>query len=126
LGLPINPDNDRDWWALHTSVEFAHLSHDWLQTQLSGFNWPEDRLPVRTRDGEAVSINCVAMKYPVFKQAADRMQNGGRLGDEGTIDSMNPWIIPNFRVAHLSFGSQEKGMTEDELDAIRNTYKEES
>lgn len=118
------PTYDKDWWSLHTSAAFAELSLGWLAANL-----PPNRNdggigsqpPVRTRPGETISINFIAMKYPTLRRAASMMVDG-RLGDEGTIDSMLPWIIPNFRVAHLSFGPQEKGMGENGLSSIREAY----
>lgn len=117
---PRDPKGDAEWWALHTSADFALFSHAWLAARLK-VGMPADREPVKTREGEAVSINFIAMKYPVLKIAADNMREG-RLGDEGTIDAMLPWIIPNFRAAHLSFGPQEHSLTVDEIDVIRAQY----
>lgn len=114
------PMYDRDWWALHTDPAFARLSHEWMVSRLSGAVLP--RKPVRPRPGERISINFVAMKYPTLVRAASMMREG-RLGDEGTIDSMLPWIIPNFRVAHLTFGPQEKGM-ERWMQETRNQYRQ--
>ena len=116
------PDQDRNWWSLHTSADFAMLSHGWHNTMLvDGFR-PPDREPVRTRSGEAISINFIAMKYPVLRAAAHRMRSG-RLGDEGTFDQMLPWIIPNFRVAHLSFGPQEHDLDPQVTENIRKQYR---
>lgn len=118
------PAYDRDWWALHTSADFAWLSHNWMRDRLNYANLyqGEHQPPVRTRPGERVSINFIAMKYPVLRKMAGMMRDG-RLGDEGTVDTLLPWIIPNFRVAHLTFGPQEKTMTEAELDRIRKAYQ---
>lgn len=124
------PRWDEAWWALHTSAEFAMISHGWLgdfiaedQDFISGDPDFSYREPVRTREGEAVSINFVAMKYPMLCAAADKMEDSGRLGDEGTIDSFLPWIIPNFRVAHLSFGPQENDLDPEIVTQIRNQYR---
>ena len=73
--------------------------------------------------GEAISINFIAMKYPVLREAASYMEDGGRLGDEGTFDAMLPWIIPNFRVAHLSFGPQERDLEPETVSSIRKQYR---
>lgn len=119
-----NPNWDRTWWALHTSAVFALLSHRWAAEMFElGFR-PDDREPVQTRFGEAVSINFVAMKYPMLCAAADRMDDvENPMGDEGTIDSFLPWIIPNFRVAHLSFGPQEHDLDPETVEAIRKQYR---
>lgn len=126
VGDPTDPEHDREWWALHRSPDFALLSHLWMQKlHLSG-QFPEDREPHPTREGEAVSINFIAMKYPVLKKAASLMEDGGRLGDEGTIDSLLPWIVPNFRAAHLTFGPQEHTLTVDEIESLRTIYRKAS
>lgn len=126
LGNPINPDYDRDWWALHIQGSFAETSHNWLANFVNTGTPFVDRAPFRTREGEAVSINFVAMKYPTLCETANAMQDaGGRLGDEGTIDSFLPWIIPNFRVAHLTFGPQDKALSAETLQAIREQYRKE-
>lgn len=130
---PLNTTaaHDLAWWALHTDADFAKISHGLLLEDLSvrdcltasekpGF-WV-DRQPFRTRIGENISINFVAMKYPMLVKAARRMVPP--LGDEGAVDTLLPWIIPNFRVAHLSFGPQEKAIPESTLDYIREQYAE--
>lgn len=124
LGDPDDPANDRDWWALHTDSCFAWLSHHWLLDTLlhrvGGYPW---RAPFKTREGEAISINFVAMKHLTLQRVAAKMN--GRLGDEGAVDTELPWIIPNFRVAHLSFGPQESGMGVS-LPALRRQYSNEN
>lgn len=117
----IDPSRDRDWWELHTHPQFAITSHSVLAGHIASGDWPEDREPFRSRPGEAVSINFIAMKYPTLCLAANLMVDG-RLGDEGTVDSLLPWIIPNFRVAHLTFGPQEKALG-PKVDALRQMYE---
>lgn len=119
-----DPDRDRTWWALHTSAVFAMISHRWGWKFIHAEVHPEDREPIQTRLGEAVSINFVAMKYPMLCAAADRMDDvENPMGDEGTIDSFLPWIIPNFRVAHLAFGPQERDFDPGVVEAIRKQYR---
>lgn len=123
------PEHDSDWWALHTNSEFADLSHRWLLEDLNtiyslteaqrGDFWL-DREPFRTRIGELISINFVAMKREMLVKAAERMSD--RRGDEGAVDSLLPWIIPNFRVAHLSFGPQDARLSEEWRQSIRDQY----
>jgi hypothetical protein len=129
VGNPEDPANDREWWALHTNAAFANMSHAWLGNVLNGDDddWPGDRDPMRTRLGEAISINFIAMYYPMLKVAANRMDDveRGMIGDEAAIDSFRPWIIPNFRVAHLSFGPQEHDLDPEIVAAIREQYKTE-
>lgn len=110
------PENDKAWWGMHMSPEFAELSHDWL---LFATVFPIIQ-PFRTRPGEKISINFIVMKFPTLRLMA-RLMREGRLGDEGTVDSLLPWIVPNFRVAHLSFGPQETRM---DFSSIRNAYAE--
>lgn len=118
------PDYDGDWWNLHTRYAFAALSHYWMLANLpphrndGGLG---DRPPVRTRPGEKISINFIAMKFPVLCRVAGMMSN--RLGDEGAVDALLPWIISNFRVAHLAFGPQESTAGSGlRLDEIRRNY----
>ena len=123
LGDPRDPKYDRDWWAMHINSDFAILSHQWMNEYLHAEIHPTDEPPFRTRPGEAVSINFVAMKYPVLKGAADAMDHLDRLGDEGAIDSFLPSIVPNFRVAHLSFGPQERTLSPEKIQQIREQYR---
>lgn len=118
--IGFEPEYDKDWWAIHTSARFAKMAHSRLLASLTA-NPPPARHPVRTRPGEKVSINFIAMKYPVLKRMAGMMLEG-RLGDEGIVDCLLPWIIPNFRVAHLTFGSQEAGLVHD-INSIRKSYE---
>lgn len=109
---------DKDWWNLHTDSSFAVLSHQWMLTNLGA---SVDREPVRTRPGERISINFVAMRYPTLRKVAGLMTD--RLGDEGAVDALLPWIIPNFRVGHLSFGPQEVHPSSERwLNNLRNKY----
>lgn len=118
------PEYDHDWWELHTKAWFARDSHGWFQNALRRNHEIQERLtPVRTRPGERISINFIAFKAPTMRRLAQMMQ-GSRLGDEGTVDMALPWIVRNFRVAHLTFGPQEAGLGKD-INKIRNLYKEE-
>lgn len=115
-----HPLHDRDWWALHTSPAFAVLAHQWLNEYLLSPANPRFGRPVRTRPGERVSINFIAMKFPTLCRVAGMMCDG-RLGDEGAVDSLLPWIIPNFRVAHLTFGPQEAPLG-SRINTLRASY----
>jgi hypothetical protein len=116
LGDPTLPKFDRDWWELHTNSEFASFAHAQFLNRFER-GWRPSY--VRTRPGELVSINCVAMTHPTLKRVAGMMND--RLGDEGAVDRMLPWIVKSFRVAHLSFGPQET-MDPDLMDEIRESY----
>lgn len=123
VGDPKESENDKAWWLLHTDPIFADSSHRWLLDRISfGYVDSVDELPpVKTREGEAISINFVAMKHSVLKRAASLMRDN-RLGDEGAIDTLLPYIVRNFRVAHLSFGPQEPGLAL-RAPIIREKYK---
>lgn len=123
VGDPKESENDKAWWLLHTDPIFADSSHRWLLDRIDGGVVTEvTEMPVvKTREGEAISINFVAMKHSVLKRAASLMRDN-RLGDEGAIDTMLPYIIRNFRVAHLSFGPQEPGLAL-RAPIIREKYK---
>ena len=110
--------DDQSWWALHTDPVFAYLCHMYALNEEWRDARPED--PVKPRWGENISINFVAMKYPLLRAAADRMKNN-RLGDEGAVDTFYPTIVRSFRVAHLAFGPQEAGLALH-LDRIREQY----
>lgn len=122
LGSPSRPFYDRDWWELHTEAEFASFSHAQFLSSMPFTNMRRSWKPeyVRTRPGEAVSINCVAMTHPTLRRVAGMM--GVRLGDEGAVDRCLPWIALSFRAAHLAFGPQEKAMGPALLDQIRGEY----
>lgn len=117
VGDPALVENDRAWWGLHEDPEFASFSHaEFLNRFERG--WRPSY--VRTRPGEAVSINCIAMTHRTLCRVAGMMNN--RLGDEGAVDRMLPWIVKSFRVAHLAFGPQEQAMSPILLGAIRESY----
>lgn len=118
LGDPTDPAYDRDWWALHIDPIFAWLAHHWLTDHIDNVG-QDGREPFKTREGEAISINFVAMKAPLLQHVATLMD--GRYGDEGAVDTTLPWIVPNFRAAHLTFGPQERGL-EHHMDQIRQRY----
>lgn len=123
VGAPDNPKNDHRWWALHTDPEFARYLHAWFLEE-----FPEEPSPeawaepdyVRTRPGEAISINCIAFTQATMERLAPMM--GDRLGDEGAVDRLLPWVCTTFRAAHLTFGPQDAAMPAGELDRIREAY----
>jgi hypothetical protein len=119
LGDPRLPKNDRGWWSLHEDPEFASWSHARFlgNYQRSRNGQPEY---VRTRPGELVSINCIALTHPTLKKIAGMVNE--RLGDEGAVDRMLPWIALGFNAAHLTFGPQDARMHKDVLDQIRDQY----
>lgn len=122
-GDPTLPENDQDWWALHTSRHFARSSHSWFLVNWEFLtNRRQDGEPFRTRAGEAVSINCIAFTHATMQHLADSFAENPRLGDEGAVDALLPWIVPTFRAAHLSFGPQEKALGESELQSHRDFY----
>lgn len=121
VGDPRKPTNDKRWWELHTMPEFARYMHEWF---LDECLLEVDALPtyVRTRPGEAVSINCIAFTQATMKRLAPMMND--RLGDEGAVDRLLPWICTSFRAAHLTFGPQDAGMSQSDLDKIRLRYED--
>ncbi|HWB37447.1 MAG TPA: hypothetical protein VHA75_15630 [Rugosimonospora sp.] len=116
-GDPDDPAADKAWWWLHANPEFARVSHEWYLGR------PE---PVagwtRSRPGERISINCIAFTHPTMKRLAAMMAREERLGDEGAVDRLLPRIALGFRVAHLTFGPQDKAMSLAELDDLRARY----
>jgi len=125
VGDPYYPRNDRRWWALHEDPEFARWCHQrFLARPTRGHCTSPDSPPayVRTRPGEAVSINCIAFSHQTMKRLATWFANDSRLGDEGAVDRMLPWICTTFHAAHLTFGPQDKRMPPAELDKWRDEY----
>lgn len=127
LGDPENPANDQAWWALHMSPEFAWRSHWWFLHNwkhiLQAFGWRVDaRVPIKTRKGEAISINCIAFSQHMMEVMGEKFKSNPRLGDEGVVDSFLPWIVPTFHAAHLAFGPQEKHLDPMALHAFREGY----
>jgi hypothetical protein len=118
---PRKPLGDKMWWAMHIEPKFAQTSHDWFFDEIQ---MPTEGYPqyIRTRPGEAVSINCVAFTHDTMRRLAAAFEHDIRLGDEGVIDQMLPWICRTFRAAHLTFGPQDQKMTAGELDKIRTRY----
>lgn len=120
LGDPADPRNDKRWWALHEDPEFAVYEHK----RFLNFHVSIPRPTyVRTRPGEAVSINCVAFTHAMMVRLAQMMgdPDKGGLGDEGAVDRLLPWICLSFKAAHLSFGPQERSKSVD-WEALRTEY----
>lgn len=118
LGDPLDPANDRRWWATHTDPKFAVESHEFFlrtRTMMLGLN----PMYVRPRPGEAMSINCIAFTHLTMRRLAAMMDD--RLGDEGAVDRLLPWIATSFHAAHLSFGPQEMKM---DLTEYRQKYND--
>lgn len=126
-GHPRSLDNDRAWWSLHVEPEFAKASHDWFLEKKAPellITPPNDSVGyIRTREGEAISINCIAFTYLTMESLASSFHKDKTLGDEGAVDALLPWIALDFHAAHLTFGPQEKALTEYELDYYRLQYK---
>lgn len=132
VGDATQPANDKRWWELHTLPEFATYMHDWFINYYKGGSgaipgqMAEALNPrptyVRTRPGEAVSINCIAFTQATMNRLAKSFEHEPRLGDEGAVDRMLPWICTSFMAAHLTFGPQDAAMTPDDLDIIRKRY----
>lgn len=120
LSEPRDARYDKQWWALHCEAGFARQSHDWFLDERPFSDGPVRY--VRTRPGEAISINCIAFTYPTMVRLARSFERNSRLGDEGTVDTMLPWIARDFHAAHLTFGPQEEGMTPTELNDLRKRY----
>lgn len=121
LGTPSEPKNDKRWWALHTSANFARAEHQWFLTTFEQAVFADAKpYYVRTRPGEAVSINCIAFTHQTMRKLAGMMND--RLGDEGAVDRLLPWIALSFRAAHLTFGPQDKEMSPGELEDLRTQY----
>lgn len=124
-GSPEFPGNDQRWWALHMSGAFAQYMHDWFLDEWTTQMGPLRVVPsyVRTRPGEAVSINCIAFTQDTMVRLVPMMTGeGARLGDEGAVDRLLPWIAQGFHAAHLTFGPQEIDMTPAAIDKIRRRY----
>lgn len=121
VGDPASSKNDRRWWALHTDPDFARWCHDKFLAQATSVRQPTY---VRTRPGEAVSINCIAFSHQTMKRLATSFVHEPTLGDEGAVDRMLPWICTSFHAAHLTFGPQDTAMSEAELSLLRKQYGE--
>ena len=122
VGDPNDPANDRAWWHLHTDPDFARFSHSWFLDNRDALTTGRERRLVRSRPGEKISINTIAFNHATLKRMVGMIQREPKLGDEGAIDRMLPHIAQGFRVAHLTFGPQDKAMTLGELDDLRNGY----
>jgi hypothetical protein len=124
VGDPTNHRNDRRWWQLHTSGEFAKISHRWFFD-----NWQRltNRGSIgiweRTRPGEAISINCIAFTFSTMQALAAAFEHDQRLGDEGVVDQRLPWIARSFYVGHLTFGPQDIELRGHEIAALRAEYE---
>jgi hypothetical protein len=57
-----------------------------------------------------------------MRRLAKGFAHDPRLGDEGAVDKMLPWICRSFHAAHLAFGPQERLMSDTELDGLRQRY----
>lgn len=114
---------DKAWWWLHTNQRFAQLSHDWFLDNVAALTNPTRvGALARSRAGERVSINTIAFTHPTMRRIADMIGREERLGDEGAVDRLLPRIATGFRVAHLTFGPQDKSMTLAQLDELRARY----
>lgn len=135
LGDRDNPTYDWAWWALHESGEFAIAAHAWFLNCWHGMSGAiplgfvhhrDEPTYVRTRPGEAVSINCIAFTYPTMVRLAKAFEHsphtGTRLGDEGAVDQLLPWICLTFHAAHLTFGPQDAALNPVTLDTTRQYY----
>lgn len=122
VGDPSLPKNDQRWWALHTDPEFAAFSHEgFLRCMGAGLNMAGGSAYIRTRPGEAVSINCIAFTHTTMKRLAGMMSD--TLGDEGAVDRCLPWIAREFIAAHLTFGPQDAVLEKTGLlERYRNDY----
>lgn len=121
LGDPLSKENDRRWWGVHTDKNFAAESHEFLLRNTEVLlGWRPTY--TRTRPGEAISINCIALTHATMRRLALLMND--RLGDEGAVDRLLPWIVESFHAAHLAFGPQEAAMSEGELAKLRERYSE--
>lgn len=119
----FSPEDDREWWWLHTEPQFARLSHEWFLDNWRPLTKPDRQVPLdRARPGELVSINMIAFTHPTMKRISDMIGREGRLGDEGAVDRLLPRIATGFRAAHLTFGPQDKGMSLKELADLRSRY----
>jgi hypothetical protein len=123
VGDPRDPRNDKRWWWLHTNEEFAKSCHEiFLSIWEDVVDTNETPAYVRSRPGEAVSINCIAFTHQTMKTLAAAFKHSPRLGDEGVVDQHLPWICKTFHAAHLTFGPQDKEMTTVELNDLREQY----
>lgn len=120
-GNPHDPANDRAWWYLHTDPDFARLSHAWFLDNREALTAGGPNL-TRSRPGEKISINTIALTHATLKRLVGMIEREPKLGDEGAVDRMLPHIAQGFRVAHLTFGPQDKAMTLAELDELRARY----
>lgn len=116
-------ESDKEWWLLHTDADFARACHSWFLDNWRRLTKANRKVaPSRALPGEFVSINCIAFTHPTMKRISSAIGREGRLGDEGAVDRLLPRIATGFRVAHLTFGPQDKAMSPAELDDLRSQY----
>jgi hypothetical protein len=117
-----DPAADKAWWWLHADPQFARVGHEWFLDQWQDLTLGTSKNLMRSRPGERLSINCIAFTHSTMKRLAGMFARETKLGDEGAVDRLLPRIALGFRVAHLTFGPQDKAMTLRELDDLRARY----
>lgn len=117
---------------VHLSAEYAEMCHRWFFD-----NW--HTLTIRTSEviptADWVSINAIALTWPVLRQLASTLRARApreiagrfytprdRIGDEGAANLLPRQIYTGFGVAHLTFGPQDKRMSVELVAELRGHY----
>jgi hypothetical protein len=120
---------------VHMSAKYAEMAHTHFHD-----NWTQlvDQ-PIKLVPTEDwVSINLIGFDHRMAVKFAELLETppprviAGRhynprkhkLGDEGMVNMFPRLIMQGFTAAHLSFGPQEKRLTEDQLALFRKRYAE--
>lgn len=126
LGIPL--------LDVHLSGAYAEMSHRWF------FDHWQDLCrvaPVLIPTEDWLSINCLAMSYPVLRRisrlngtvppaeiAGRTFTRRNRVGDEGAANMLPRLIYTGMVCGHLTFGPQEKRMPRGLLDEMRKHYSD--
>lgn len=126
LGIPL--------LDVHTSTEYADMCHRWFFD-----NWIDviGRPAVLTPTEDWVSINLIGFDWRMGYEITRRLDKPSpsliagrqftlrnRVGDEGSVNMLPRIIHEGFVAAHLTFGPQEKGMTDGQLAEYRKNYSD--
>lgn len=117
---------------VHLSVDYADMCHRWFFD-----NWPDitGAATTLTPTEDWLSINLIGfdwrMGYEISRRigkpsprdiAGREFTPRNRVGDEGAVNMLPRLIHEGFVAAHLTFGPQEKEMTDGQLAEYRKLY----
>ncbi|MCT7369448.1 hypothetical protein A7R75_10610 [Mycolicibacterium llatzerense] len=117
---------------VHLSADYADLCHRWFHD-----NWIDtlNHTPVLAPTEDWVSINVIGFDWRTCLEIALRLDRpsppeiagrhftlNNRVGDEGAVNMLPRIIHEGFVTAHLTFGPQERTMTDGQLAEYRKMY----